>query len=78
MNRYIIRTAFVFEGSFLVTAETKEQAKQIVTEDCGLVMGGSIHSTLSDTDINWDFCMHPEKVIRKVKLVKGFKGKRTV
>ena len=57
---YRVRTQYVFEGVFDVVAESKEDARQKVLQDCGLVMGGSIHSTLSDEEINWAFSMHPE------------------
>ena len=49
---YRVRTQYIFEGVFEVVAESKEDARQKVLQDCGLVMGGSIHSTLSDDEIN--------------------------
>ena len=58
---YRVRTQYIFEGVFEVVAESKEDARQKVLQDCGLVMGGSIHSTLSDDEINWAFDIHPNK-----------------
>ena len=55
-----VRTQYVFEGVFDVVAESKEDARQKVLQNCGLVMGGSIHSTLPDNEINWAFSTHPE------------------
>ena len=60
---YRVRTQYVFEGVFDVVAESKEDARQKVLQDCGLVMGGSIHSTLPDDEINWAFDIHPNKQI---------------
>ena len=60
---YRVRTQYVFEGVFEVVAESKEDAQQKVLQDCGLVMGGSIHSTLPDDEINWAFDIHPNKQI---------------
>ena len=60
---YRVRTQYVFEGVFDVVAESKEEARQKVLQDCGLVMGGSIHSTLPDDEINWAFDIHPNKQI---------------
>lgn len=60
---YRIRTQYIFEGVFEVVAESKEDARQKVLQDCGLVMGGSIHSTLPDDEINWAFDIHPNKQI---------------
>lgn len=57
---YRVRTQYIFEGVFDVVAESKEDARQKVLQNCGLVMGGSIHSTLPDEEINWDFSTHPE------------------
>ena len=39
------------------------EAKEYVDHHCGLVLGGDIHSTLDDEDVEWDFPCHPEKRI---------------
>ncbi len=57
---YRVRTQYIFEGVFKVLADNKEEARQKVLQNCGLVMGESIHSTLPDEEINWDFSTHPE------------------
>lgn len=57
---YRVRTQYIFEGVFEVVAESKEDARQKVLQSCGLVMGGSIHSTLPDEEVNWAFPTHPE------------------
>ena len=57
---YRVRTQYIFEGVFDVVAESKEEARQKVLQDCRLVMGGSIHSTLPDEEINWAFSTPPE------------------
>ena len=57
---YKIRTQYIFEGVFEVVTESREDARQKVIQDCRLVMGGSIHSTLPDEEINWAFSTHPE------------------
>jgi transcription initiation factor TFIIIB Brf1 subunit/transcription initiation factor TFIIB len=67
MKEYAVKTAFVFESFFFVRAENEQQAQQIVCENCGLVMGGKIHSSLSDDEVDWDFNTHPETKIIKVK-----------
>ena len=43
-----------------MVAESKEDARQKVIQNCGIVMGGNIHSTLPDEEINWAFSTHPE------------------
>ena len=62
-NVYRVRTQYIFEGVFDVVAESKEDARKKVLQNCGLVMGGSIHSTLPDDEINWAFDIHPNKQI---------------
>ena len=57
---YRVRTQYIFDGVFDVVAENKEDARQKVLQNCGLVMGSSIHSTLPDEEINWAFSTHPE------------------
>ena len=57
---YRVQTQYIFEGVFEVVAESKEDARQKVIQNCGIVMGGNIHSTLPDEEINWAFSMHPE------------------
>ena len=64
-QRFLVYTEYVFDGVFDVVAESKEEARQRVLQSCGLVMGGNIHSTLPDEEINWAFDTHPEvKTIR--------------
>jgi len=60
---YRVRTQYIFEGVFEVVAESKEDARLKVLQNCGLAMGGSIHSTLPDDEINWAFDIHPNKQI---------------
>ena len=52
---YRVRTQYIFEGVFEVVAESREEARKKVIQDCGMVMGGNIHSTLPDEEINWAF-----------------------
>ena len=35
----------------------------MVTQDCGLAMGGNIHTTLDDDEVDWDFGIHPDMQI---------------
>jgi len=37
-----------------------------------LVMGGSIHSTLPDDEINWAFDKHPNKRIDRITKVQKY------
>ena len=57
---YRVQTQYIFDGVFDVVAESKEDARQKVIQNCGMVMGGNIHSTLSDEEVNWAFSTHPD------------------
>jgi len=60
---------------FDVVAESKEDARLKVLQDCGLVIGGSIHSTLHDEEINWAFSTHPEVRTGRIQIKKKKWGK---
>ena len=66
MARYIVNAKFIFSGIFEVEADSKDQARDIVMNDCGLVMGGDIHTTLDDEEVDWDFNIHPETKIGRI------------
>ena len=67
---YRVKTQYIFKGIFEVLAENKEDAQQKVLQDCGLVMGGSSHSTLPNEEINWAFSTHPEVKAMRVTIQK--------
>ena len=78
---YRIRTQYIFEGVFEVVAESREDARQKVIQDCGMVMGGNVHNTLPDDEINfssnalnnsWAFDKHPNKRISKITKVQKY------
>ena len=57
---------------FDVVADSKEEARQKVLQNCGLAMGGSIHSTLPDDEINWAFDRHSNKRISRITKVQKY------
>ena len=78
---YRVRTQYIFEGVFEVVVESKEDARLKVLQNCGLVMGGSIHSTLPDDELNfssnalnnsWAFDRHPNKRISRITKVQKY------
>ena len=66
-NTYSVTTTFTFKGTFKIPAENEDEARTIVLEQCGLVLGGNIHSTNSDAD--WEFDMTPEMQVTDVTLL---------
>ncbi len=61
---YTIPTKFVFEGEFYVKAENRAQAVEYVQKHCGLVIGGDIQTSLPEETVNWNFNVHPTKIVR--------------
>lgn len=59
---YIIRTKFVFKGTFKVYATSKDEALQIVKESCGMSCG-NIQATVPNV-LDWDFDMTPTKIAK--------------
>ena len=49
MKRYDIRVRYSFEGTYTVAAEDRDEAKRMVNDDCGLVLGGDIQSSWLST-----------------------------
>jgi hypothetical protein len=72
MKNYSVKTRFVFTGTFFVAAETEAEAKERVKNDCGLVLGGNIHSTLGDNEVDWKFPMHPDTKILDIRRNKQY------
>lgn len=74
MKRYDIRVRYSFEGTYTVAAEDRDEAKRMVNDDCGLVLGGDIHTTRDDDEVlEWDFCIHPDTRILSLQ-ERGGKG----
>jgi hypothetical protein len=68
MRRYAVKTRFAFNGTFFIAARNKGEAKEFVEKQCGLVLGGNIHSTLPGDGVDWDFLIHPEKAVGRVNV----------
>ena len=51
MEKYDVKVRYIFEGTYTVVAEDREEAESMVAEDCGLVLGGNIHTTRDDDEV---------------------------
>ena len=64
MAKYDVEVRYAFEGTYTVVAEDRDEAERIVTEDCGLVLGGNIHTTCNEEEVtDWNFGCHPDMQI---------------
>ncbi len=70
-----VRVQYIFEGTYVIKAESQKEANELAKTQCGLVMGGGIHSSLPEEDIDWEFDTHPDIKIREVKDLNGIEIK---
>ena len=63
MKKIEVKVRYLFEGTYTVAADDRDEARTMVTRDCGLVLGGNIHSTLDDDEVDWKFDVHPDMQI---------------
>ena len=63
-RKYRIKVKYVFEGDYLVTAKSRQQAREIVKKSCGATLGGGIHTSEPRDVVDWDFNTHPLEIIR--------------
>ena len=59
MKKIEVKVRYLFEGTYTVAADDRNEARTMVTRDCGLVLGGNIHSTLDDDEVDWEFRCSP-------------------
>lgn len=75
MAKYDVRVRYSFEGTYQAVAEDRDEAERMIAEDCGLVLGGNIHTTRDDDEVtDWRFGSHPDMQILSVRERDG-KGK---
>ena len=63
MKKIEVKVRYLFEGTYTVAADDRNEARTMVTRDCGLVLGGNIHTTLDDDEGDWEFDVHPDMQI---------------
>ena len=68
MTKYNVQVRYIFEGTYTVATEDREEAERMVSEDCGLVLGGNIHTTRDDDEVtDWNFDCHPDLQVLSVR-----------
>ena len=69
MKNFMANVTFTFAGNVHVRAEDAEQARKILKEQLGLVMGGYVHCQDQEAIPNIAFDAHPTKMISELRLV---------
>lgn len=68
MTKYNVQVRYIFEGTYTVATEDREEAERMVSEDCGLVLGGNIHTTRDDDEVtDWNSDCHPDLQVLSVR-----------
>lgn len=67
MNTYKVPVTFTFKGEFEIRAKNVSEVRELIQNHVGLVLGGDIHHTLNDDDIDWEFSIHSDKKIGIIK-----------
>ena len=68
MEKYDVKVRYIFEGTYTVVAEDREEAESMVAEDRGLALGGNIHTTRDDDEVtDWKFGCHPDLQVLSVR-----------
>ena len=63
MKQFKIKVTYTFTGEFVVNADSRKEAKEIVDTNTGLTIG-EVHT--NDDDVkDWDFPVHPEVKIHR-------------
>ena len=77
MKKIEVKVRYLFEGTYTVAADDRNEARTMVTRDCGLVLGGNIHTTLDDDEVDWEFDVHPDmQILSYTELEKKQKSKK--
>ena len=77
MKKIEVKVRYLFEGTYIVAADDRNEARTMVTRDCGLVLGGNIHTPLDDYEEDWEYDVHPDmQILSYTELEKKQKPKR--
>ncbi|MEZ3441905.1 hypothetical protein [Alistipes sp.] len=68
MKRFEVKVRYTFDGHYVVRAASETDAARMVSHQCGLTLGGGIHTALGVTACpDWEFPIHPDMRILSIK-----------
>lgn len=68
MPKFRVPATYTFSGEFVIEAKNAAEAAEYAEKHCGLVLGGNIHSSLPDEDVDWNFPSHPVKGVTRSRV----------
>ena len=63
---YEAEVNFVFSGTVSIETESFKDAVIALDNDFGLVLGRDIHTSNEREILDWNFDMHPDKIIKSI------------
>ena len=75
MKTYAVKTQFIFSGTFYVKAVSELEAGKTVQNNCCLVLGGNIHTSLPYGEADWDFPVHR---IKRLQVLSGKEARKNM
>jgi hypothetical protein len=68
-KQYRVPVTYTYTGYYLINAESREQAKEMVKSECYMSTYKCIHTTLDDDENpDWKFPTVPETQIKRITL----------
>ena len=66
-RKFKVKVSYTFNGYFTLRAASGKEAARLVSEQCGTVLNG-IQTTLGEeSEVDWQFGLHPDRSIRDVR-----------
>ncbi|OES24501.1 hypothetical protein [Alteromonas macleodii] len=70
LNTYRVPVHYVFVVNYDIVASSEQDACDIADRDCGLVLGGDIHTSNPESVTDWEADCHPDSSIGCAKVVR--------
>ena len=68
MKQIKVKVRYTFDGHYVVRAASEADAARMVSHQCGLTLGGGIHTALDVTVCpDWEFPIRPDMRVLSIK-----------
>lgn len=68
MKRFEVKVRYTFDGHYVVRAASASDAARMVSHQCGLTLGGDIHTALDVIACpDWEFPIRPDMRVLSIK-----------
>ena len=68
MKQIKVKVRYTFDGHYVVRAASEADAARMVSNQCGLTLGGDIHTAFDVTACpDWEFPIRPDMRVLSIK-----------